>query len=104
MKISELARAIGISEVQRREFRNQIKLLAETEGIFTETAGGVVVSGLKQLVKKNRIKPDELTVVYITGNGLKTLESVEEVVNPLFIKPNLASFEEALSKRFDISR
>ena len=81
-----------------------IKLLAETEGIFTETAGGVVVSGLKQLVKENRIKPDELTVVYITGNGLKTLESVEEVVNPLFIKPNLESFEEALSKRSDISR
>ena len=90
--------------VPEDEIVDGIKLLAETEGIFTETAGGVVVSGLKHLVKQNRIKPDELTVVYITGNGLKTQESVEEAVNPLFIKPNLESFEEALSKRTEIPR
>ena len=71
-----------------------IKLLAETEGIFTETAGGVTVSGLKHLAESGAIKPDELTVVYITGNGLKTQEAVEHVVNPLSIKPSIRSFEE----------
>ena len=70
-----------------------IKLLAETEGIFTETAGGVTVSGLKHLAESGAIKPDETTVVYITGNGLKTQEAVEQVVNPLSIKPSISSFE-----------
>ena len=74
-----------------------IKLLAETEGIFTETAGGVVVSGLKHLAENGAIKPDELAVVYITGNGLKTQEAVESVVNPLAIKPTMGSFESAFN-------
>jgi threonine synthase len=81
-----------------------IKLLAETEGIFTETAGGVVISGLKHLAETGAIKPDELTVVYITGNGLKTQEAVEEVVNPLRVKPTLSSFEEALNDRTLVER
>ncbi|HEU0021261.1 MAG TPA: threonine synthase [Dehalococcoidia bacterium] len=76
-----------------------IKLLAETEGVFTETAGGVVISALKQLAQSGAIKPDELTVAYITGNGLKTQEAVEGVVNPLRVKPTLSSFEEALNQR-----
>ena len=76
-----------------------IKLLAETEGIFTETAGGVTVSALKYLAESGVIKADELTVAYITGNGLKTQEAVEEVVNPLLIKPTMSSFEEALEGR-----
>ncbi len=73
-----------------------IKLLAETEGIFTETAGGVTVSTLKYLAESGAIGADELTVAYITGNGLKTQEAVEEVVNPLYIRPSMSSFEEAL--------
>lgn len=81
-----------------------IKLLAETEGIFTETAGGVVVSGLKHLVESGAIKPDDLTVAYITGNGLKTLEAVESVVNPLTVKPTMKSFEDALNHRIAIGR
>ncbi len=72
-----------------------IKLLAETEGIFTETAGGVTVSSLKHLAETGAIKPDELTVVYITGNGLKTQEAVEEVVKPLSVRPTMGSFEGA---------
>jgi threonine synthase len=76
-----------------------IKLLAETEGVFTETAGGVVISALKQLAQSGAIKPDELTVAYITGNGLKTQEAVEGVVNPLRVQATLSSFEEALSER-----
>ena len=78
------------------EIADSIKLLAETEGIFTETAGGVVISGLKRLVEQGRIKPDEVTVAYITGNGLKTIEAVEDVVRPVLTKPNLEAFEEAL--------
>ena len=81
-----------------------IQLLAETEGIFTETAGGVVVSALRQLAGSGAIKPDELTVAYITGNGLKTQEAVEGVVNPLMVRPTLSSFEEALSERTVIGR
>ena len=74
-----------------------MKLLAETEGIFTETAGGVVVSGLKYLAASGTIKRDELTVAYITGNGLKTQEAVEEVVHPLMVDPTMSSFEGALN-------
>jgi threonine synthase len=74
-----------------------IRLLAETEGIFTETAGGVTMACLEHLAKSGAIGADELAVVYITGNGLKTQEAVEdEVVNPLTIKPTIGSFEAAL--------
>ena len=76
-----------------------IKLLAETEGIFTETAGGVVVSGLKNLADSGAIKPDELTVVYITGNGLKTQEAVDSVVDPVSVSPTMTSFEDAMQQR-----
>ncbi len=83
--------------VPETEVVNGIQLLAETEGIFTETAGGVVVSGLKHLAKSGAIKPDELTVIYITGNGLKTQEAVESVVKPLSVKPTMGSFEDAFN-------
>ncbi len=83
--------------VPEEEVAAGMKLLAETEGIFTETAGGVVISGLKHLVKTGVIKRDEVTVAYITGNGLKTQEAVEDVVHPLDIIPTMSSFERALS-------
>ena len=70
-----------------------IQMLAENEGIFTETAGGVVISGLKRLVERGVIKRDELTVAYITGNGLKTLEPVEDTVRTVPIAPTTSSFE-----------
>ena len=76
-----------------------IKLLAETEGIFTETAGGVVVSGLKRLVERGVIKRDELTVAYITGNGLKTQEAVEHLVKPVHTSPNYDAFQSAMAAR-----
>ena len=82
--------------VPEDEIVEGMQLLAETEGIFTETAGGVVVSGLRHLVKQGRIKPHEVTVAYITGNGLKTQEAVSDIVHPLAIQPTMEGFETAL--------
>jgi threonine synthase len=77
-----------------------IKLLAQTEGIFAETAGGVVIAGLKRLAAEGRISPGELVVAFITGAGLKTQEAVAPALQPsLSVQPNIASFEEALSER-----
>ena len=76
-----------------------IQLLAETEGIFTETAGGVVVSGLRRLVKKGVIKRDELTVAYVTGNGLKTQEVVEDLIHPIETTPDYEAFQMAMAAR-----
>ncbi|MCI0849801.1 MAG: threonine synthase [Chloroflexi bacterium] len=76
--------------------------LAQTEGIFAETAGGVVVSGLKRLVESGNVEPDELVVAFITGAGLKTQEAVADVLKPpLHAQPNIASFEEALAQSND---
>ena len=73
-----------------------MKLLAETEGIFGETAGGVTVASLKQLAEQGKIHPDELTVAFITGAGFKTAEAVADHLNPaLEIDPNMESFEAA---------
>ena len=74
-----------------------MKLLASSEGIFAETAGGVVIAGLQRLVQEGRIGPDEVTVALITGAGLKTQEAViGHLEEPLHIQPNVASFEEAV--------
>jgi threonine synthase len=81
------------------EIADGVKLLAETEGIFTEGAGGVAITGLKHLVETGKIKRDESVVVYITGNGLKTTELVADVVNPLHIEPNVEAFEAAMAAR-----
>jgi threonine synthase len=71
-----------------------IKLLAETEGIFTETAGGVTTGVTQKLVGQNRIKPDETTVVCITGNGLKTTDAIAaEFPAAEAIAPRLDAFE-----------
>ena len=76
-----------------------IQLLAETEGIFTETAGGVVISGLRKLAKSGKIQPDDLTVAYITGNGLKTQEVVEPVIDPVFTSPAYNDFMSSMAAR-----
>ena len=70
-----------------------MKLLARTEGIFTETAGGVVVATLKKLVEAGEIDSDERTVIYITGNGLKTQDVLADYLpSPIKIKPDLEAF------------
>jgi len=76
-----------------------IKLLARTEGVFTETAGGVVVGTLKNLVEGGEIDRDEKTVIYITGNGLKTQDVLESrLASPVKIKPDLKEFEKVLAE------
>jgi len=82
-----------------QEIIDAIKLLAKTEGIFTETAGGVTLASAIKLIKNGYIKKDDLTVLCITGNGLKTQEALSgHTVSPYYIKPNLKSFEEVLEK------
>lgn len=77
-----------------------MKLLAETEGVFAETAGGVVIASLQQLAEQGHIHPDEVTVAFITGGGLKTQEAVAgHVIEPLHIAPTVESFEERLLAR-----
>jgi threonine synthase len=76
-----------------------MRLLARTEGIFAETAGGVTIATLKRLAADGVIRPDERVVVYITGHGLKTLEAVSSTSGPTAtIAPTLDAFHEA----FDI--
>jgi threonine synthase len=72
-----------------------IKLLARTEGIFTEPAGGTEVAVAKKLIESGRIPPDECTVISITGNGYKTLETVASAVErPFTISASLQNFDE----------
>ena len=86
-------------DVSDSEIIDAIKLLARTEGIFAETAGGVTLAGTRKLIETGRIKREGSTVICITGNGLKTQEALQgHVVMPHYIKPSLASFEEVLAK------
>ncbi len=83
--------------VTDEEIIDGIKLLAETEGIFTETAGGVTVGVLKKLAESGEIDSDERVVIYITGNGLKTQDVLlEHLPKRVKIKPELAEFERIL--------
>jgi threonine synthase len=86
----------ALEAVDDAELVESIGLLARTEGIFAETAGGVTVGVLKKLALAGKIDPDELVVAYITGNGLKTVDAVAEHVAPVLrIAPTLAAFEAA---------
>ena len=74
-----------------------IKLLASTEGVFTEPAGGVTIATLKKLAESGQIAPDEVTVAYVTGNGLKAQEAVSDTLDlTIQITPHVESFEEAV--------
>jgi len=77
-----------------------IKLLAETEGIFTETAGGTTIAVLKKLAQKGAFRKDEIVVAYITGNGYKTMEVLDNhLKETIHIKPSLADFKEKILAR-----
>jgi len=82
------------------EIVDAMKLLAQTEGIFTETAGGVTVAAARKLIEERRIPKDESLVLCITGNGLKTQEAVaDHIGRPIKIKPTLESFEEHVKEK-----
>lgn len=84
----------AIESVTDDEIVEGMLLLGRTEGIFTETAGGVTVAVLKKLVEQGKIGPRDVTVAYITGNGLKTQEAIMGAVkNPIKIKPQLSEFK-----------
>jgi threonine synthase len=81
-------------DVSDDEIREAIRLLAETEGIFTETAGGVTVGVAKKLIASGKIPHNDSAVLCITGNGLKTLDALNGHVGlPREIKPSLREFE-----------
>ncbi|RMG01591.1 MAG: threonine synthase [Nitrospirae bacterium] len=84
-------------EVTDDEIIEGMKTLARTEGIFAETAGGVTVAVTKKLIEKGQIGKNDLTVICVTGNGMKTQEALHgKMKSPHHIKPNLEAFEEVL--------
>ena len=93
----ELARRTdgSIESVTDDEIREGIKLLAQTTGIFTETAGGVTTAVLAKLAARGDIDPAERVVVYITGEGLKTLDVARGTFETWEIEPNVEAFESA---------
>lgn len=89
----------GLAAVTDDEVVEGMRLLARTEGIFAETAGGVTIATLKRLAAEGVVRPDERVVVYVTGHGLKTLEAVAPQCGPTAtIAPTLDAFRAA----FDI--
>ena len=88
-----------IGSVPDSEILECIELLAKTEGVFAETAGGVTIASLRQMIKRGTIDPNESIVAIISGHGLKTLDAVvETAVVTATIKPSLAAAEEAIAR------
>jgi threonine synthase len=82
-------------DVSDDEIVEGIRLLGETEGIFTETAGGVTVAVARKLIRQGRLNPHESTVLTITGNGLKTIGALQgRIAESALIRPKLDDFEE----------
>ena len=89
-------------DVTDEEIVEGMKLLARTEGIFTETAGGVTVAVTKKLIDQGKIPRDESVLISITGNGLKTQEAVQDRVGrPLIIDPKFSEFERIFQSQMD---
>ena len=88
----------GATSVSDAEVVEGIRLLAEYEGVFAETAGGVTIAGLRQALEQGQIDPDEPTVAFITGGGLKTGDAVvDHVTKPIPVEGTLKSFEDAFA-------
>ena len=85
----------SIADVSDAEIVDSIRLLARTEGIFAETAGGVTLGVLRKLLREGQLDPGAETVIINSGDGLKTLDAVTGALEvPAAIKPTLAAFEE----------
>src|SRR5246127_5193153 len=90
-------------DVSDHELVESIQLLAETEGVFTETAGGVTAACARKLYRDERISPDETTVLCITGNGLKTTDALAgKYESETAIAPKLAEFGRYLESTLDV--
>jgi threonine synthase len=102
--IKAITKSGGWSEdVSDAEVVESIQLLAQTEGVFTETAGGVTVGCARKLYHDGRISPDETTVLCITGNGLKTTDALAgKYEAEAAIAPKLAEFERYLENALDV--
>jgi threonine synthase len=88
----------AVEDVSDEEVIAGIRLLARTEGIFAETAGGVTVATAKKLIETGRLDPDAETVLLITGDGLKTLDAVEDRIGPrAVVPPSTAAVREVLA-------
>jgi len=100
----ELARQSGgaVEAVTDEEIRAGIRLLAETTGIFTETAGGVTTAVLAKLAEQGEIGDGERVVVYITGEGLKTLDATREGFAMYEIDPSPSSFESEVEQEVSV--
>ena len=102
MYVNRIARATGgvVEAVSEEEIVAAMRLLARTEGIFTETAGGVTIGVLAKLARAGRWSGDEVVVAYVTGHGLKTadvLASVDGHAKRVEIDPTLKSFREKVN-------
>jgi threonine synthase len=90
------------STPSEEEIIEGIKLLAKTEGIFTEPAGGTTIAGLKLLTEEGIIESDECIVAYVTGNGLKAQETIARFIQkPVVIKPKVEAFETITGSIFE---
>ncbi len=88
-------------DISDPEIIDSIKLLAECEGIFAETAGGVTTGVTQKLIEQGRIRPEETTVVCVTGNGLKTTDAIAADFPPtVAIEPRIEAFETLLAAQF----
>jgi len=88
-----------IGSVPDSEILECIELLAKTEGVFAETAGGVTIASLRQMIKRGTIDPNKSIVAIISGHGLKTLDAVvDTAVVTATIKPSLAAAQEAIAR------
>jgi threonine synthase len=89
----------AVEDVTDEEVIEGIRLLARTEGVFAETAGGVTVATARKLVQAGKLDPDADTVLLITGDGLKTLDAVQDRIGPkATVPPNTAAVREALAR------
>ena len=96
----DVARRTGgsIESVDDDEIVEGIRLLARTTGIFTETAGGVTTAVLRKLAERGEIGDGERVVVYITGDGLKTIDAVEPTVSTVAVPPDPDAVDAALER------
>jgi threonine synthase len=87
----------SVESVSDQEIIEAIKLVAETEGIFTEPAGGVTVAVLKKLAEEKYFDRNEKVVCAVTGSGFKATDTIQKaLISPLVIEPTLSAFKEKL--------